>query len=760
MSISGEPAVHHPPGNGNCNHKRNSHHLHERQHQFLQHACVFGTKYLLHRDAPDLLLHIVGTHRKKPQGRYQHGQQREDEDNLEHTAFVGKTVFNHFLNILGLEEPAGKHFCGNGFHPLFRGGVVAGGLYQQHPGIIVIRILPAIVNHRRALICLQRADLEIVIDTANSSRPILGSYEFRRRFINTYLLEGIFVEPPFIRLMIILLLFQPQNIKVFVVSLNLLERHPSAIRKFHRPVVSPAQRNSVALSYLLHAGLLPPLVQQRTDLPSLAESIIHDQNVLGVISQVCRYQVPDLQGHRQGAHQHHHGHHILEHDDHRAINRLCLESEGAPDNLYGLRLLDKQRRNDTGQNAKHDDEPQHQQDIYRCNRVKDRNLVLQHPGGSRGKRLRQQDGQQHRNAADGCAFRDHLEEDAPFLCPHQTTGSHLLGAEARKCRGHVDIVQHRKGQEQDAHRQQQVHETPVAELDSVRAVPISRFQEIHLPERDETHIVILAFVHPKILLQPVQDGIVLGLQICTGMRHHEADTAAGVAHLFIVGRIYLGHNFSPHQHIRGLQDGIAEVFIDTAYGNKRSACIIELDNLADGIFVPEMGIGKLFAYHAAVPGDAPIGFAALGEFITENLKKGTVSCHRVAVNQFAADGERIGRSHIRYTAALFNLREVVLEVLIQPITHRDALFTGYYIDPVGILLERIRGQLPLDIYCQQKHERHRHRKPHEVHPRIQFVLSKKVPKTLHNYILSFQILRFAQNDTTSPLIILRFPLSF
>ena len=47
----------------------------------------------------------------------------------------------------------------------------------------------------------------------------------------------------------------------------------------------------------------------------------------------------------------------------------------------------------------------------------------------------------------------------------------------------------------------------------------------------------------------------------------------------------------------------------------------------------------------------------------------------------------------------------------------EVVLVGDDIGPVGILLEGIRGQLPLDIHRQQEHERHRHRQSHEVdHP--------------------------------------------
>ena len=240
-----------------------------------------------------------------------------------------------------------------------------------------------------------------------------------------------------------------------------------SVRHFHGPVVRSSQRNAVTLADFLHAGLLPPLIQQRTDLPGLAKGIVYYQDVLGIVTQVRRYHVPNLEANRQGAHQHHHGHDILNHDNDLAVNRLGLESERAAHNLDGLRLLDQQGRHKAGQDSEYHDKAQYKQHIDRRNRLENGYLVLKNPGGRRRKRFGQQDGQQHRDGTDNGAFRDNFEENAPFLSSYQTPGGHFLGSETGQRRGHIDIVQHSKGQQKQAHSQKQVYEAAVAELDSI-----------------------------------------------------------------------------------------------------------------------------------------------------------------------------------------------------------------------------------------------------------------------------------------------------
>ena len=157
------------------------------------------------------------------------------------------------------------------------------------------------------MVFLQRADLEIVIDAPNLACTIFGRLEFRRRFLYANLLEGVFIEPPG-TLMVVLLHFQAKDGVVFVISLILLEGDPMSVRHFHRQVVRSAQRNTITLPHFFHTGLSTKAVQQRTDLPGLAKGIVYNQDVLGIVTKVRRYHVPNLEANRQGAHHHHHGH--------------------------------------------------------------------------------------------------------------------------------------------------------------------------------------------------------------------------------------------------------------------------------------------------------------------------------------------------------------------------------------------------------------------------------------------------------------------
>ena len=198
------------------------------------------------------------------------------------------------------------------------------------------------------------------------------------------------------------------------------------------------------------------------------------------------------------------------------------------------------------------------------------------------------------------------------------------------------------------------------------------------------------------------------------MCHHKADTAACVAHFFIIGRIGFGHYLATQQHIRSLQDGIPEILIHATDGELAIIIFVIGYYLTDGVFVPEMGIGKLLAHQTAVPGHAPVCLVAFHKVITENVKERAVGCHRASVNQFASDGESVGRRQIGHAATLFYFREVVFQVLVQPVSNIDLSFSGNHIDSVCILLKGIRGQLPLNIHRQQEHECHRHRQSNEV----------------------------------------------
>ena len=128
-----------------------------------------------------------------------------------------------------------------------------------------------------------------------------------------------------------------------------------------------------------------------------------------------------------------------------------------------------------------------------------------------------------------------------------------------------------------------------------------------------------------------------------------------------------------------------------------------------------MGIRKLPAHHTAVPGHEPVGFVAFHQVITEHLKKGAVRRHRAAIDSFSVNVERCRRCDIGHATPLFYFRKVVLQMLVQPIAHIYVIFASNSIDPVCILLERIRGQLPLDIHRQQEHKCHRNGEAHKVY---------------------------------------------
>ena len=104
-----------------------------------------------------------------------------------------------------------------------------------------------------------------------------------------------------------------------------------------------------------------------------------------------------------------------------------------------------------------------------------------------------------------------------------------------------------------------------------------------------------------------------------------------------------------------------------------------------------MGIGKLPAHHTAVLGNAPVGLVSLHQVIAEHLKEGAVRCHRAAIDSFSVNVERCRRCDVGHATSLFYFRKIVLQMLVQPIAHRNVIFIGNHVDPVGVLLESIRG---------------------------------------------------------------------
>ena len=105
-----------------------------------------------------------------------------------------------------------------------------------------------------------------------------------------------------------------------------------------------------------------------------------------------------------------------------------------------------------------------------------------------------------------------------------------------------------------------------------RPVVVPVFQEIHIPKRDYTDLVVVALIDPEVVFQPVQDLVVLGIEIGSGIGHHKTDTSSGIAHILIVSRVCFRHQLAPDQHIRRLEDGVAKVFKDAAHGQLYFLC--------------------------------------------------------------------------------------------------------------------------------------------------------------------------------------------
>ena len=217
--------MHDEPSHGDADDKGDSHHFHERQDQLLQHAGIIGAEDFLHGHAANLLLHVIGTHRKEAQGRYQNGKEREDKHDIQHAFFILEAFLDHLLDILAVEHPVGENLRRDGLHPLSSLALITNRLHQQCPWEIIIRALPPVENHGRALCRLQRTDLEIVVHTADGSRAIIRGHEFRSGLVDSYLFESIFIKPPGM-LVIVLFHLQAENPEICVVALYLLERHP------------------------------------------------------------------------------------------------------------------------------------------------------------------------------------------------------------------------------------------------------------------------------------------------------------------------------------------------------------------------------------------------------------------------------------------------------------------------------------------------------------------------------------------------------
>ena len=216
-------------------------------------------------------------------------------------------------------------------------------------------------------------------------------------------------------------------------------------------------------------------------------------------------------------------------------------------------------------------------------------------------------------------------------------------------------------------------------------------------------------------------------QVNAGRAHHHADARGGIVHPLVVARVHPRLDFAADQHVRAHEGGVAEILEDTADGERRHPHLgHELP--ADGVPVAEMRVGELLAHHAAVPGEFPVRPVSGHQLIAENIEETAVHRHRTSMEQFAVEMERHRTVHPAHGGALLDLGEILFQALVQIIGRRDGGLIGNHIDPVRILLERIGGQLPLDIHGQQEHERHGDGESHEVHRPIDLILFQEVPE--------------------------------
>ena len=68
----------------------------------------------------------------------------------------------------------------------------------------------------------------------------------------------------------------------------------------------------------------------------------------------------------------------------------------------------------------------------------------------------------------------------------------------------------------------------------------------------------------------------------------------------------------------------------------------------------------------------------------------------------------------------------------QPVSGRKGLFLCDDVDPVGVLLERVRAQLTGDVHGQKQDKRHREAESQKVDRAVKFVALQEVNETVHN----------------------------
>lgn len=71
-------------------------------------------------------------------------------------------------------------------------------------------------------------------------------------------------------------------------------------------------------------------------------------------------------------------------------------------------------------------------------------------------------------------------------------------------------------------------------------------------------------------------------------------------------------------------------------------------------------------------------------------------------------------------------------MLLEIICAADKILIGIEIDAVGILLERIGGQLPAHEHCQQQHEGQGDRQTEKVDEGVEPVLADEVEELFHD----------------------------
>ena len=507
--------------------------------------------------------------------------------------------------------------------------------------------------------------------------------------------------------------FEAENAEEDRVGDEIFERDHAPAVILHRPVRTFRKRCRSAECDRFDRRFAAQFVAQPAHLVVAVEYIVaKHENVFRVVSQRRIDQVACLRIDGQRGGEHRDGDCVLNDDQHFAVYLLRAVPQRSAHDVHRFVAGYQRRRYDARNEAQREQEQCVPCDPLRCRCRRDVDLRAEQPCGVGFGRFGQQKGDGECRAAHQSRFEDQFEHDFPFRRAQQAARGHLLGAESGLCGRQVDVVDDGEEQDDDADCHEDRHERAVAR----REVPVAvEGRKIDLPQGQERYLPVkVADVRQIDRFEIVEHVGKFGPQVGPFACQQKGAARPYIAHAFVV-IVLLRQQIAAVEQVDRRDDRTLDV---AHHGADGVALPLGDERTPHGIGVAEHPARERFGEDDVV---------ACGELEVEDAEEGRVGVEYVGQCQLAV---RLYGMVIfeRYGAGGFDLGVAVQKMLLQEIGAGDGVFVAYDVDPAGLRVEAVDGELPDGVVRDQDDEHERQREAEDVDGRVELVAPQEVEK--------------------------------